>query len=300
MSTDTFDQPDPIEVLSSLGLVGAHDLARLRGGWDNYLWRFCDAAGNQRVLRLFRNTGTTEALHAVAANEVAAMEAARSCDLPVPDVLKVGDYQGAPALVIEWMDGMPLVDVVKRRPWQARAWGREFGRLQAKLHRCTGAGVRPLVESGWHTKVADPAILAAAEAEMTEDSALCHLDFHPLNVLATPQGISALLDFRNAASGDRRADLGLTWALLEAAPLPPGLAMRVGRVLIRRFAAGWREGYAAEAGSMPLTPLMQAIGLAIYHHEFGRAVAEGRGWATERDVARLGTLLEERKRAAGL
>lgn len=286
-------------VLDALGYRDATDIEPLTGGWDTHLWRF-EADGRALVLRVYRPTAPLEALAPVAANEVAAMRAAQAGGLPVPEVVREAAFDGAPALVLSWMPGEPLADVLKRKPWQMRSWGREFGRLQARLHRCDVSGVRLLAESGWEDRVADAALVEAARKDVTDAVALCHLDFHPLNVLAKGRDISALLDCRNAAAGDPRADLGLTWALLEAAPLPPGLALRVTRVVLRRFTAGWREGYAQEAGHFPLTPLFQALGLAVYHAEFTRAAAEGRGWATEAHVARLGRLLEERRRAAGL
>ncbi len=108
------------------------------------------------------------------------------------------------------------------------------------------------------------------------------------------------MDFANAATGDPRADLGLTWVTLLEAPLPRGTAGRAAGVIRRRLAVGWEEGYREEAGNFPLTPLARALGLAISVHEFGQAVADGRGWATERDVARLRRRLEQVKVEAGL
>jgi aminoglycoside phosphotransferase (APT) family kinase protein len=87
--------------------------------------------------------------------------------------------------------------------------------------------------------VADAALIDAARQAVSPTASFCHLDFHPLNILMEDSEVSALLDFRNAAAGDLRVDLGLTWVLLTAPPLPPGLTTKIARVLLRRVLAGW-------------------------------------------------------------
>lgn len=51
------------------------------------------------------------------------------------------------------------------------------------------------------------------------EEALCHLDFHPLNILYHEGGVSGVIDWANAAFGDPAADVAVTRVILTLAPL---------------------------------------------------------------------------------
>ncbi len=298
--TTAGEEVDPAAIAASLGVESATRFKVMKGGWDNSLWLFGNAERQRRVLRLFRVSGSLEETRAAAENEALAMSLAREAGLPVPAVVAQGLHEGIPAAVHEWMPGQTLADKLKGWPTRARVLGRAMGRLQAQVHGCPVTGLRPLAAFDWDERLDDPALAAAARDAISDELRFCHLDFHPFNLLVQGREISALLDFRNAAAGDRRVDLGLTWALLTAPPLPRGMQGRAVQAVIRRLAAGWREGYTEAAGEFPLTPLFEAVGLAAYRTEFLRARNDGRGWATKRDISRLTELLDERKTTLGI
>lgn len=249
------------------------------------------------ALRYIRKAGMEER----GGNEATALRLAHEAGLPVPANLAVGVHEGHPVFVQEFLPGRPLAEVLKARPWASRAWGRRFGALQARLHAVEPAGLRRFDESPWR-ELAGHAGLVAAVEEAHRDSArvFCHLDFHPMNVLAEDGEISALLDFTNAAAADVRTDLGLTWAILEAAPLPGGVARRAVGTIVRRFALGWREGYDEESGEWPLDPLHKALGIAVSRTEAYRAHSEGRGNVTQRNLERYDVLLRQTLSEAGV
>ena len=70
----------------------------------------------------------------MAQREVAAMAAASSAGLPVPQVYAEGIWRGRPVLHMSWMPGRPLRDELRTHPWRARALGVQFGRAQAAVH----------------------------------------------------------------------------------------------------------------------------------------------------------------------
>ena len=47
-----------------------------------------------------------------------------------------------------------------------------------------------------------------------EEPVLCHNDFHPLNILLEPAGSMVVIDWSNAARGDRHCDVARTVALI--------------------------------------------------------------------------------------
>ncbi len=294
--------PLPEAVLDAVGWTADGSPVVVQTGWDNYLWKFQreGAPYALRVVRLARNADAGGRL-ADFEFELAAMEVAREAGMPVPAVAARGVFEGAPFMVMEWLPGATILDLVRRRPWQARRLGREFGRLQARLHTLSSDRLRPLADTDWVARAGHPGLVAAVQQEVAgSDPRLCHFDYHPLNVLHDGESITGLLDFTNASASDIRADLGMTNAVLVAAPLPPGVPGRAMNMVRRRFTHGWREGYLDFAGRFPLEPAFEALGYGIYHHEFAMAVNEDRGWADVRDLKHLLALRDDALQRAGI
>ena len=255
--------PDPIAAIRSVGWPEPSRVERVTGGWDTLLWRFPGPDGRPKALRLYRLDETFGHPQKRAQREEAALRLAAQSGLPVPPIEAVGSLNDAPFFILGWMPGRTLVAEAQRRPWQAKRLGFAFGRLQARLHGIDAVSLEPGDEELLERVIDGTELLAAAKRELTYDS-FCHLDFHPLNVLAERGRISALLDFSGASRADRRLDLGMTSAALTAAPAPLGPLRLLIELLRRRFTRSWRAGYEAEAGHWPLTPLFEAIGAAIY------------------------------------
>jgi aminoglycoside phosphotransferase (APT) family kinase protein len=198
------------------------------------------------------------------------------------------------------MPGVPLFDVIRRSPWRLPALGRAFGRMQARLHAAPLPERITRLDATRLPLDIDPPVLAEAVAASATADALCHLDFHPLNVLAVGSRITAVLDFTNAAISDRRADLGITETALVAVPQPASPLSPVFHRLRHAFRHYWEDGYRRESGAFPLTPLWQALGAAVYVREVSRSAADGRGWANAAAVDHLVRYRASRLRAAGL
>ena len=298
----TASLPDPAAVLASVDWTADTAPRPVEGGWDNLIWKV-QRGGELFALRVFRFDPSAEpGVQARAAeHELKASAVALASGLPAPEILASGEFEGAPFSIQRWLPGAPLIDVVKRSPWHTRRLGREFGRLQARMHTIPGDPLRLAADTDWVERAEHPGLVAyIRDATTAVPPKFCHFDYHPLNVLAEGTQISGLIDFANAAGSDPRADLGLTNALLRAAPVPPGFTRKLIDVIRRRFLAGWRDGYIDYAGHFPLEPAFEALGYAIYIHEFSVAMRDGRGWADERDIAKLRTLRDERIAAAGL
>jgi Ser/Thr protein kinase RdoA (MazF antagonist) len=294
------DAPDPAAVLSALGWQAEGPITPVAGGWDNHLWRFATSDGRAHALRVYRAyEGRDRVARArTAANEAAAMEAARTGGLPVPAVEDLSDYNGVPCFILEWMPGVPMLDALRSRPWQLEQLGREFGRLQARLHKAEPSGIRELRAEDLRGIIPDEDLNARVIRELS-GRAFCHLDYHPINVLVDHGKLSAILDFTNAAVTDPRLDLAMTKAALLVAPLPPSPLNPLLQVVRRLLARAWERGYRLEAGAFPLTPLFEAAAISRFVVETRRAVDEGRGWATAKDVAGMERAYERTLAAAG-
>jgi aminoglycoside phosphotransferase (APT) family kinase protein len=286
---------DPVHVLAQAGWPAPRSLQRIEGGWITLIWRFETADGKAHGLRLYR---PGEGIDEQARRESLTIQALRGAGLPAPELEASGVYDGCPYFVMTWLRGKQLVQIMEKQLWRLWPLALEFGRLQARLHRLAPDDLR-YPDAGWSSIENEPELSAAVKAAARED-ALCHFDYHPLNVLADAKGITGIIDFSQTGVADRRADLGRTLSVLTAGPIPPGPLKPVLQVMRGQFAAFWRRGYKAEAGFFDLPPLYEAWGAATFVKDIEEAVAEGRGWATPADIARIKAYLADRKRAAGL
>jgi aminoglycoside phosphotransferase (APT) family kinase protein len=289
---------NPVDVIRSVGW-GEPECVQIEGGWDTYIWRFETADGKAHALRLYR-AGDGRDIEAMHKREGHALEALRAGGIPCPELEAQGVYQGLPFFILSWLPGRNLLTVLEQQPWKLWRLGREFGRLQARLHKmeCPD-NLCYQSEEEWLTTAGDEAIVQALRGK-TQETTFCHFDFHPINVMCHQDQLVGVLDFTFSGRADARADLGRTKALLTAAPIPPSPKKPILQYLRTQFASNWRKGYTEEAGQFPLEPIFEAWGAGTFVDNIEEAVAEGRGWGTPKDIEKMRRYLQERKRAAGL
>lgn len=217
------------------------DLEKIAQGRETELFLLPDG----RILRLYRAEFADAEERA--RREEAGLAAARAAGAPVPAVYERTTRDGRHGLVIERLDGTDLLTLVGRRPWLVSSIARRTGRLHAELHQVPGPAELPTIAEFLSAHLERSAavpdelrdeVLRALE-QLPAGDRLLHGDFHPGNVLATPDHAS-VIDWHNGCVGDPTADVARTWVLLEFSPLPPGASRiaraqaRVGRGLLLR------------------------------------------------------------------
>jgi aminoglycoside phosphotransferase (APT) family kinase protein len=230
---------------------------RFGAGMDTYVYavRFSGTLPAEwtapLVLRVYPSAAQTEKAEREAA--VQAFVAVLGFPAPRPLFLDTsGDPFGLPFMIMERLPGSPAVDRLKN-PLSVRGTVRHMAALQARLHTLPTADcplpydsplvnrllqpARELVES--HAPPGAEASLAWLEKHAAlvrdEEPVLTHNDFHPLNILVAGDRLS-LLDWSDAALGDRHCDVARTLALFWlAAPLLPSAAARILMGLLRRY-----------------------------------------------------------------
>lgn len=294
--TGSASRPDAHAILASLGVASPDRVAPLSGGWDTTMWRV-EHDGAVSALRLFRAEQ-----HRTVAREVAAMRLAREAGIPVPEVRARGSWQGRPVLLLSWCRGQPLARALLRQPRRGRWLGEQFGAMQARIHRIAaepGSIPSGIDWQGWAGDGED-GLRARLAATDPRPDALLHLDYHPLNVLVDRHGISAVLDWANAAAGDPRADVARTLSILRFFAGFPQVSRGQGLARLGPFVGGWRRGYEAEAGPLADFSPYRAWAAAVMVHDLTPRAGRPGDRLTTRDLDRLRRRADDWKSRAGI
>jgi aminoglycoside phosphotransferase (APT) family kinase protein len=270
MPGDAHDPNDPADVAAALPALLAPVLGappRLAepptaatGGLATFVWyvRLAPPAppGWDRplVLRVYRHGVALQRVE----HEAAVMRAAAAGGFPAPQVLAVGDAAsggfGAPWMVMTRVAGRLLFDGVRTRPWRAAALLERLADLHAHLHALAvddlaEQDLPPLAEerlarvAEFHERAGTPATLAGIGWLRDHrrdvdggDVAICHNDFHPLNVLVDAREALWVIDWTDAGVGDPHCDVARSLALFWAAPIAATSAAERAAL---RAAGGW-------------------------------------------------------------
>lgn len=221
------------------------------------------------VLRIHRTPDRLE----LARREAAVQEWAATLGYPAPRVVHVfapDELLGLPVQVMERAPGTTMIDALKRSPTQARVLVRCLAGLHVRLHELPIddwpdpdapllADRRLRSARTWVDDLDDPRLrdaLARAEplARELDDAPRVanHGDFHPLNVLVDGDRLT-VIDWTDAALGDRHGDVARTALLFRAAALAAGnrvervVLARIGPVLSRMYLRAYRRASPLDA-----------------------------------------------------
>jgi hypothetical protein len=179
------------------------------------------AWGNGQVLKLFNDGMPTGLIE----REVRAARLVSVADLPTPKLLGEQILDGRRGLIYERVAGVSLLALLGTRPWSCVRYACQFAELQAAIHRQRGVGLPPL-KAGLEYTIRGieglPQTLKEAALEMlarlSDGDTLCHLDFHPDQVMVTATGLM-VLDWMTACAGPPAADVARTIVLLRFGPV---------------------------------------------------------------------------------
>jgi Ser/Thr protein kinase RdoA (MazF antagonist) len=144
------------------------------------------------------------------------------------------DVDGRSGVILERIDGTDLLTELGCAPWTVLRAARMCGSVHAKMHSCRVGYRLPAMKPQIESKLDSPHVpadlgdIARKRLDALPDGdALCHGDFHPANVMRSPDG-PVVIDWPNAMRGAREADVARTLLLLGVGePLDAGPFMRV-------------------------------------------------------------------------
>ena len=252
----------------------------------------------------------------VAALDIARREAAiqdwvADRGYPTPRVLRVfapGELLSRPVQIMARAPGRIVLSEIQSRPWAVRRMLRAMAALHAELHALDPAGfpdgpdlldnrlalTRRTAEELGHVGLrrglerVEPLLPTLRDAP----GAVCHGDFHPLNVLVADDSM-AVIDWTDAGVGDPAGDAARTLALLSIAHLAGSsrvekAALRVvGPVLARTY----RSAY-ADLASIDMARVGRWVPVHLLHR-WSQAVGATAGMFDEAEGDDVGAQLPD-------
>jgi hypothetical protein len=225
-----------------------------------------------RVLKLLRASRPRTGL----AFEIAALEAARSAGVSVPQVYEEVVIDGRAGLMMERLDGTDLLTIIGRKPWLVFRSGRLTGEIHARINAGRAPESLPAVKDVMTRGLARLASSQPTLAEwvrgilagLPDGDALCHGDFHPGQLMLSGDRCAAL-DWSGAKRGDPLFDYARTRVVLSIGEPPPGtqltlrLLAKIGRrVLIASYVRAY-ERHATEPIDRERVRRWEIVNLAV-------------------------------------
>lgn len=197
---------------------------RIAEGREAEIFEYDDTS----VLKLFREDRSEESVR----REAAAMDAVRAAGGPAPASRGIVREQDRPGLLIERLNGPDMLSLLGERPWFLFACGRMLGETHALLHDVVAPPELPAQKERFSQRIEEvlgaelqDAGLAQALlkglSELPQGDRICHGDYHPGNVLVTPDG-PRVIDWPGATRGDPHADVARALLIFDIASVPEG------------------------------------------------------------------------------
>ena len=228
------------DVLERLGVGRAAEVDPAPGGASGAAW-FVRDGSSRYVLRVDGSTFRTDA-------RLAAMDAAREAGLPAPQLVRRSDEADRIALLLTYLEGVPVLEILLRSADSATQWAFRMGAMHRRLHQVVAPpAVMPVTDERGR-----PFHLGDMRGELPAGETLLHFDWHPGNLLADEATgeITGIVDWDNARRGHASLDLARTESMFTVEPFIEELDPE-SRRMIGEVRRAWADGYGPEASSIP-------------------------------------------------
>ncbi len=146
--------------------------------------------------------------------------------LPIPKLLDTVVCDGKKGLVFERLEGHSMLDALKSNPLKMKSYSRDMADLQKDINSTILSGL-PRYKDRLLNSINQQKLLGGEKKEaaleslsqMPSGKALCHADLHIGNILISG-GKYWIIDWMGAATGDSRADIMHSYALLKYSIAP--------------------------------------------------------------------------------
>jgi tRNA A-37 threonylcarbamoyl transferase component Bud32 len=157
--------------------------------------------------------------HTESLQEANKQKYAYSCGLSVPKILDVTEIDGKQAIIMEYIKGRTLGDILYENMELAEYYINISVDLQQKIHMVVADSLEPMteklrrqIESAHNLDKKHKSSLIQKLDLMTFEKRLCHGDYHPFNLIMTDNKVT-IIDWVDSSEGDIRADVYRTYLL---------------------------------------------------------------------------------------
>lgn len=141
--------------------------------------------------------------------------------VPCPRFFGMTEVEGRPALVYERIEGVTMLDLILKGPWRIPELARRMAALHLQMHVPEITAELPSQRGKYTRRIETSEILSASLKErslktlekLPDDRRLCHGDFHPGNIISTPERDLGI-DWIDVSVGHPMADVARTSVLL--------------------------------------------------------------------------------------
>ncbi len=230
-----------------------------------------------RILRLYRPGFSAQG----AMTQVLKQRLAHEAGVRVPEIYGVQQVDGRFGVIMERIDGTDFLTEAGRKPWRILSIASQCGRTHARVNSVLAPPSLPTVKDRYVSTVnrlegiPEDVRVAALErlGRLPEGDTLCHLDFHPANVMEQ-DGKAVVIDWSNASRGPAEADFARSILILQLGDPPPGTAPT-----LRMLALGGRK-------------IFKALYSRAYRQRLKLDAEQVEAWALPTAVARIGDGIE--------
>lgn len=152
-------------------------------------------------------------------NEALNQARVESTGLNIPKILEVTMIDGKWTIVLEYIEGKTLAQLMKEQPEKKDEYMNLFVDTQLLIQSKACPGLKKLREK-MKGKISQADLSATVRYDlhtrlegMPRHNKLCHGDYNPSNVIITPNGDPYIIDWSHATQGNASADAARTYLL---------------------------------------------------------------------------------------
>ncbi|MGG3281323.1 phosphotransferase family protein [Paenibacillus solani] len=180
--------------------------------------------GNHEVIKVFHDhfNSTYEAN-----KEAKNAELISSLNLRAPQYSGLLEYEGKSCLVYERIDGPTMLWQIEPTKENISYHAKLMAQLHAEIHQARvdmepnlKTEIGALIDSSAVTNDHEKQMIQHILHTLPEGHTVCHYDFHPDNIIISPQG-PIVIDWLNVWIGHQAADVARSSMMMQSHSLPP-------------------------------------------------------------------------------